>query len=143
MLIQNILIDLLLEKISSNIYMQVLPPQQCAILYDCKLSAIISIFTSEDLCDTAMKQLIKEDYAQIKDMIEKSIINGTYEPNETALLQAVNWVMNGRSNNLLSTMIEYRGYCPIQRYRKYLKNLNDFDINYKHNTRVIILPEKI
>ena len=123
--------------------MQVLPPQQCAILYDCKLCAIISVFSSEELCDNAMKQLIKEDYTQIKDMIEKSIINGTYEPNETAILQAVNWVMHNRSNSLLLTPIEYRGYSPIQRYRKYLKNLNEFDIKYKHNTSVIILPEKI
>ena len=76
-------------------------------------------------------------------MIEKSIINGTCEENETAILQAVNWVMQNRSNNLLSVPIDYRGYLPVERYRKYLKNLDDFDLKYKHNTRVIILPEKI
>ena len=122
---------------------QVLPPQKCAILYDCKLRAIVSVFSSEELCDNAIKQLIRDDYTQIKDMIEKSLINGTYEENETALLQAINWVMQNRSNNLLLTPIEYRGYRPIERYRKYIKNLDDFDIKYKHNTRVIILPEKI
>ena len=122
---------------------QVLPPQTCAILYDCKLRAIVTVFSSEELCDNARKQLIRDDYMQIKDMIEKSIINGTYKENETAILQAINWVMQNRSNNLLSVPIEYRGYLPIERYRKYLKTLDDFDIKYKHNTRVIILPEKI
>jgi hypothetical protein len=122
---------------------QVLPPQNCAILYDCRLCAIISVFSTEELCDNAMKQLIREDYIQIRDMIEKSIIDGSCEDNEPAILQAINWVIHNRSNNLLSTFIEYRDYCPIKRYRKYLKPLNDFDIKYKHNTRVIILPEKI
>jgi len=123
--------------------MQVLPPQQCTILYDCKLRAIISVFSTEELCDNAMKQLIREDYYHIRDMIEQSLINGTYQENETAILQAVNWTLNNRSNILLNTPIEYRGYCPIQRYRKYLKYMDDFDIKYKHNTRVVILPEKI
>jgi len=122
---------------------QVLQPENCAILYDCSLRAIISVFTTEEQCDNAIKQLIFDDFRDIKRMIEESLINGTYNENDAAVLQAINWAMEKGKNRILNTHFTYRGYCPSARYRKYVKQLNDFDLKYKNNTRIIILPKEI
>ena len=114
-----------------------------AILYDCNLNAIVSIFDTEEQCDNAIKQLIFDDFRDIKRMIEESLINGTYNENDAGILQAINWAMDKGKNRILNTHFTYKGYCPSARYRKYVKQMNDFDLKYKNNTRVIILPKEI
>jgi hypothetical protein len=121
--------------------MQVLPPENCSILYDSNLRAIVSVFTTEELCDNAIKQLILDDFRDIKRMIEESIINGSYDDNDASTLQLINWAMDDGKHRILSTYVTYRGYSPSTRYRKYVKELNDFDLKYKNNTRIIILPK--
>jgi hypothetical protein len=122
---------------------QVLPPENCAILYDCNLRAIVSVFTTEEQCDNAIKQLIFDDFRDIKQLIEASIIVGTYNENDAGILQGINWAMEKGRDRILNTHITYRGYCPPARYRKYIKPMNDFDLTYKNNTRIIILPKEI
>ena len=113
-----------------------------AILYDCSLGAIVSIFDTEEQCDNAIRQLIFDDFRDIKRMIEESIINGTYNDNEAGILQAINYAMDNGRKRILTTVIDYRGYCPNSRYRKYLKELNYFELKYKNNTHIITLPIK-
>ena len=124
---------------------QVLPSQSVYLICDTRLNAILGVFSTESLCDLAMRQLIREDLFTIKRLIDEDIISGTYMDmvEATGILQQINFVLEDASKRLTSIHIVYNGYCPNQRYRKYYKELNDFEMKTKNNSKIIILPEKI
>lgn len=124
---------------------QVLPPQSVYLLCDTKLNAILGVFSTETLCDVAMRQLIRDDLLTIRRLIDDSIIKGTFDDifEDLGILQKINFILEDPSNRLTTIHIVYNGYCPLQRYRKYYKQLNDFEMKTKNNSKIIILPEKI
>ena len=123
----------------------ILPQKNVYILCDIKLCAILCVFSDENECDLAIRQLIREDLFTIKRLIDESFVKGTFDDifEDTGILQKINFVLDEPSLRLESIPITYQGYCPNQRYRKYYKQLNDFNMKTKNNSKIIILPEKI
>jgi hypothetical protein len=124
---------------------QVLPHQSVYLLCDNKLNAILGVFSTELSCDLAMRQLIREDLFTIKRLIDEDIINDSYMDlvEATGILQQINFVLEDASKRLTAIHVTYNGYCPNQRYRMYIKNLDDFEIKTKNNSKIIILQKKI
>jgi hypothetical protein len=121
---------------------QVLPDKNCYILFDNNLNAIISVFSTLELCENAMRQLIKDDCERIRRIINDKIISLKRKDGDLGILQIINYILEKPKQRLLDMHFEYEGYSPKQNYRYYIKELNDFDMTYKNNSRIIVLPVK-
>ena len=122
---------------------QVVPPSVCYILYDVTLNSIIAVFTSEELVDSAISQLVRDDLEIIQNHIEeRMVVDELYQDKfmDMGILQQIRWILDKPKERLLRVPIDYHGNSVQARYIKWTKQLNMFDLKYKNNTAIITLP---
>jgi hypothetical protein len=123
---------------------QVVPPSTCYILYDVTLNSIIAVFTSQELIDNAIRQLVRDDLEIIRNHIEeRMVIDELYQDKfmDMGILQQINYILEKPRERLLHIPIDYHRKIVQERYRKYTKELNMFDLKYKNNSAIIVLPD--
>jgi hypothetical protein len=123
---------------------QVVPPSTCYILYDVTLNSIIAVFTSQESIDNAIRQLVRDDLEIIQNHIEeRMVVDEIYQDKfmDLGILQQIRYILDKPKERLLNIPINYHRKIVQERYRKYTKELNMFDLKYKNNTAIIVLPD--
>jgi len=123
---------------------QVVPPSTCYILYDVTLNSIIAVFTSQELIDSAIRQLVRDDLEIIQNHIEeRMVVDEIYQDKfmDIGTLQQIRYILDKPKERLLQIPIDYHRKIVQERYRKYTKELNMFDLKYKNNSSIIVLPD--
>jgi hypothetical protein len=92
-----------------------------------------------------MRHLIRDDCERIKRLINDKILLGKDKDklhSDLGTLQLINYILEKPKQRLLDYHFEYDGYSPKQNYRYYVKKMDDFEMMFKNNSRIIVLPVK-